>query len=169
MTRWGAGVVAAFLVAGALCGWLWELVWDTPSGVVVNGSWFPDPWDAGQRAAFSATGWYVTIAAGAGLVLGALAGLRSRGRELETLVAVVVGSAAAAAVMYAVGVWLGPPDPQSLAADLPDGRRLPGSLGVSGLPSYAAFSFGALLALAVLYLTVARRPSEPVPVEPAGR
>ncbi|HEY0890160.1 MAG TPA: hypothetical protein VGE38_11165 [Nocardioides sp.] len=169
LTRWCAAVVLVFALAGAACGWLWEWVWDAPTGVVVKGAWYPDPWDAGNRAAFSGTGWYVAIALTAGLLLGLGAGLRSRGRELATLAAVLVGSALAGALMYAVGVWLAPADPEPMAAGLADGQRLRGSLSVSGATSYAAFTVGALLPLAVLYLTVTRRPAEPRTAEPTRR
>ena len=63
-------------------------------------------------------------------MLAVLAGLW-RGHETVTVVAVLVSAGIAAAVMYAVGTSLGPPDPQALAAGRPDYTPLPGDLGLT--------------------------------------
>lgn len=159
LIRRAGAVVACFAVVGALSGWLWEWLWPTPSGVVVEGTWYPDPWDAGQRADFAGTGLYVTIALVAGLLLGAAVVAVSRLPELWTLATVVVGSVVAGLLMYAVGTALSPPDPQPLAAGLPDGSELPGALRLAP-PGFGAFPLGSLIAVAVLYLTVSARPDE---------
>ena len=150
---WPAGLVAGFAAVGAGCGWLWEWLWDAPGGVVANHVWFPDPWDQGQRADFTGTGLYVVIALAAGLLLGGLAASRARGRELVTLGAVTLGSVLAAVLMHVIGTQLAPGDPTRLARHLADGARLPGTLRLRGWASFGAFPVGALLPLAVVFLT----------------
>ena len=84
----------------------------------------------GPDFSFEGIALFVLIAFPLGLVLAVLAGLW-RGHETVTVVAVLVSAAIAAAVMYAVGTALGPPDPQALAAGRPDYTPLPGDLGLT--------------------------------------
>jgi hypothetical protein len=154
--------VLVFVVVGAGCGWLWNRVWDAPSGVVSNHQWFTN--EAGLRADFEGVAWYVTIALVAGLVLGALAAWLSDRSELVTLAAVLVGSVLAAYLMLRVGVHLSPPDPHELAKTAQDGEKLKGALHLDSWPPRTAFPFGALLGLAFVYLlTVGRSSREPRP------
>jgi hypothetical protein len=155
-------VVVVFAVVGVLAGWLWFHVWDVPQGVVSGGQWFTG--EAGLRATFAGTAWYVTIAVVAGLVLGVLfAGLFHRS-ELVTLAAVVVGSVLAGYLMLRVGQHLSPPDPQVAARTAEDGTRLSGALRVRTWPPRAAFPFGALVGLAIVYAaSISRTPSEVKP------
>ncbi|MCP3421242.1 hypothetical protein [Nocardioides pinisoli] len=121
-------VLALFVAGGAAGGVLWERLWDAPTGVAFKGRWYLEP--AGPDLSFESIALFVVIAFPLGLVLGVLAGLW-RGRETVTLVAVLVASGVAAAVMYGVGSALGPPDPQALAAGRPDYTTLPGDLGLT--------------------------------------
>ena len=149
--------IGSFAGAGALSGWLWFRLWTPPRGVVVEQRWFPDPAEAGLRADFPGTGWYVLVALAGGMLLGAGCAYLLDRSELATLVAVVVGSALAAWVMVEVGVRLGPPDPDVLARTAEDGTRLPGRLEVSRLPPKLSYPAGALLGLAMVYLLTSRR------------
>lgn len=122
--------MGAFALVAAACGWVWQQVWDPPVGVVVEGRWFPS--ETALRSVFDGTGWWCVLAAGAGLLVGALSGWLARTAPLLTLVAVAAGSVLAAWVMYAVGTAGNPPDPVALAARTPDGTRLPLPLTLEG-------------------------------------
>jgi hypothetical protein len=121
-------VLAMFVVGGAAGGVLWERLWDAPTGVAYQGHWYLEP--AGPDLSFQAIALFVVIAFPLGLVLAGVAG-RWRDHENATLVAVLLAAGVAAAVMYAVGTALGPPDPQALAAGRPDYTELPGGLGLT--------------------------------------
>ena len=155
----GLAVVAVFAGVGALGGVFWFWLWDVPQGVVSEHQWFTS--ETGLRADFSGVGWYVVIAVLTGFVLGALAaGLGDRA-ELVTLVAVAGGSVLAAYLMVRVGYHRSPPDPQVLALTAKDGTKLGGALRVDSWPPRAAFPFGALLGLTIVYAsTLGRSPTE---------
>jgi len=156
----GLVIVVVFGVVGVACGWLWYHLWDAPSGVVSGHRWYTN--EAGLRADFDGVAWYVTIALAAGLVLGILAAWLFDRSELVTLAAVVVGSVLAAYLMLRVGTHLSPGDPHELAKTAEDGAKLKGALHVDPWPSRAAFPFGALLGLALVYLMSSQRsPKEP--------
>lgn len=121
-------ILAGFVAAGAAGGVLWERLWDAPTGLAFEGRWYLEP--AGPDFAFEAIALFVVIAFPIGLLLAVLAGLW-RGHETATVVTVLVAAGVAAAVMYAVGSALGPPDPQALAAGRPDYTPLPGDLGLT--------------------------------------
>lgn len=159
--------VAVFAAVGAAAGWLWYTLWDVPSGVVAGGAWYTD--EAGLRDDFQGVAYYVAIAVVAGLVLGALTAWVFDRSELVTLAAVVVGSALAAYVMLRVGTHLSPPDPHQLAKTAQDGDKLKGALRVTSWAPKGAFTFGALVGLAMVYsISVGRTPTEvrPLPGPP---
>jgi hypothetical protein len=160
--------VAVFAGAGAGAGWLWYKLWDVPSGVVSGGAWYTS--EAGLRDDFEGVAWYVTIALAAGLVLGLLTAWAFDRSELVTLAAVVIGSVLAAYLMLRVGTHLSPPDPHELAKTAQDGDKLKGALRVTSWAPRGAFTFGALLGLAVVYaVSVGRTPTEvrvPPPAPP---
>ncbi len=145
-------MVAILAAAGAAAGWLWFKLWDPPPGVVFQQTWFPDPWDAGQRSVFTATVSYVVIAVVLGLALGAALALLFHRSELVTLAAVIVGSVVAAWLMYEVGVQLSPPDPRTLAETAADETRLPGALMLPGKSPFFALPVGSLVGLGAAYL-----------------
>jgi hypothetical protein len=155
----GLAVVAVFAGVGALCGLLWFRLWDVPQGVVAGHEWYTD--ETGLRADFSGTGLYVVIAVLAGLLVGALAAWRCDRSELVTLVAVLGGSILAGYLMLRVGYHRSAPDPHHLALVAKDGTKLDGALRVGSGPPKAAFPFGALLGLAVVYTSsLGRTPTE---------
>jgi hypothetical protein len=149
--------LALFAGAGALSGWLWYHLWTPPRGVVVDHQWFLDPAEAGLRADFPGTGWYVVVALPAGLLLGAVCAYVLDRSELATLVAVAIGATLAAWLMLRIGVHLSPADPDTLARTAKDGTELPGRLHVSRLSPKLSYPTGALLGLALVYLMTSRR------------
>ncbi|MFA6575948.1 MAG: hypothetical protein WCS84_11055 [Nocardioides sp.] len=148
-------IVAIFAAAGAGCGWLWFHLWDPPQGVVFEGKWYLD--EEGLRGVFSGTGLFVTVAAGAGLVLGGLCAYLFDRSELATLLAVTVGAALATFLMWRVGLSLSPADPHELARSAADGDRLPGRLEASGVSPFLALPAMALGAVALAYATLPKR------------
>ncbi|MDP2772582.1 MAG: hypothetical protein Q8O61_03415 [Nocardioides sp.] len=148
-------VVGIFAAAGAGCGWLWFRLWDPPLGVVFEGKWYLD--EGGLRGVFSGTGWFVAVAAGAGLVLGALCAYLFDRSELATLLAVSVGAALATFLMWRVGLSLSPADPHELARTAADGDRLPGRLEASGPSPFLVLPATALGALALAYAMLPKR------------
>lgn len=120
-----AVVVAAFLLAGAVAGVVWERLWDAPPGLSYGGEWFLEP--AGPDVSFEGIALFVLIAFPLGVVLGALAGIR-REHEVPTVLTALVAAGLASVVMYAVGSSLGPSDPQALAAGQPDYTPISGDL-----------------------------------------
>jgi hypothetical protein len=151
-------VVALFAAVGAGCGWLWFRLWDPPQGLVFEGRWYLD--EEGMRAVFPSTGWFVVVAAVAGLGLGALCALVFDRSELATLLAVVVGAVLATFLMWRVGLALSPADPDVLARGAEDGARLPGRIEASGVSPFLVLPATALGALALAYATLAKRGRE---------
>ncbi len=150
-----AAVVVLCAVVGAGCGWLWHRIWEPPVGVVFDGVWYLD--ERGLRDEFTATGWFVVVAAGAGLLLGLVCALASSRSELVTLAALLVGTSLATYLMWRVGLHLGPADPRELALAAADGDRLPGQIEVAGRSPFLVLPGTALAALAATYATVPRR------------
>lgn len=148
-----SAVVLVVLVAaaGALAGVVWEWAWSPPQGVVAHREFVPTD-EAGLRAEFAGTGWYVVVAAAAGLLVGAGVALLADRRPLVALGSLVVGTALGAWLMRVVGVALGPDDPSAAARTAKAGAHVPDVLGVSGFSPYLAYPTGALVALAVLFL-----------------
>lgn len=150
-------VLVLAAVTGVVCGALWEMWWTPPSGLVLDGVWYPD--DEGVRQLFSGTGLYVVIALVGGVLLGASCAWLFDRVELATLAAVTVGSALAAWLMLQVGTALAPADPTPVAAESVDYTELPGTLVVEGDSAYVAFPAGALTGVTIVFigLTPTRR------------
>ena len=146
-------VLVTFAAAGALAGVLWHWVWTPPTGVAVGGEFLLD--QAGVREAFTGTAWYALIAIGTGLLLGVVLALALQRWEVVTLVLVLLGSALAAFLMYAVGTALGPPDPAPVAAAADDLTPIPDDLSVSGVSPFLALPGGALVGLTVVFVGLA--------------
>jgi len=144
-------VVVLVAAVGALAGVVWERVWSPPTGVVVHHQWVASS-EAGLREEFTGTGWYVVVAAVAGLLVGAVVALVADRRPLVTLGALVVGTLTGAWLMRVAGVALGPDDPAGVAGTAKQGAHLPDMLRVSGASPYVAYPTGALVALALVFL-----------------
>ncbi|QBR90864.1 hypothetical protein [Nocardioides euryhalodurans] len=155
-------LLALFAAGGAVAGLVWHWLWSPPSGVVLDGVWYPDA--AGLTEVFPATGLYVLVGVVTGLPLGVTSGLVLARRPLVTLALVVVGSALAAWLMLVVGQVGAPPDPQPLAARAANGTTLPGTLAVSGWSPFVAIPIGALAGLCTILICVSPRP----PVAPTA-
>jgi len=123
-------VVLGCVAAAALAGVVWESVWHASPGVAFDHKWYLQP--EAYADDFRGTGLYVLIAFGFGLAVSVLAAFARERNELATLFGVLLGSALAAWVMYAVGHRLGPPDPRILAQAAADYDPLPSDLRVQG-------------------------------------
>ncbi len=147
----GLLVLVMFVLGGAGLGVLWaQVVWTPAMGRVSDGAWLPFD----ERALSMETGGtstYVVVAALGGLALGVLAALLSTRVELVVLAALLVGSAAAAYVMWRVGTGVGPMDPAVLARTAADGTELPSDLAVAGASPFLSLPVCALVGLAAVY------------------
>jgi hypothetical protein len=160
-------LLALFAVGGAVAGLVWHWLWRPPSGVVLDGVWYPDA--AGLTEVFSATGLYVLVGVVTGLLLGVTSGLLLARRPLVTLALVAVASALAGWLMLVVGQVGAPPDPQPLAARAANGATLPGTLAVSGWSPFVAVPVGALAGLCTILICVSPKPPVAPPPEGDGR
>lgn len=162
-----AAILAAFVLAAAIAGVVWEWLWDNPVGLTYKGEWFLEP--GGPDLAFQGVALYVLIAFPLGLLLAVLFGLQPR-HELTTVVTVLVAAFGGAILMYAVGHALGPSNPQALAAGKPDFTPVPADL-VIGSPTKGDSPFlstallampgGAMAGLVAVYLLGRKRIDEP--------
>jgi hypothetical protein len=149
-------VVGVFLTLGVLGGLLWPVLVSPAEFTKLASGGAMGENELGKQ--FGADGWFVVIgflaALAAGLVLTAW---RSRDPLLTSLL-LVVGAAAAAAVMAQVGHWAGPGDPAQALRVAEVGAKVPESLDVDSFSIYLAWPFGALVgALFVLLGTSAPR------------
>lgn len=158
-------VVLASALAGVVGGVLWRWLWTPLRGTVLDGTWYP----ATNASEFSATGIFVLLGLGLGVLLGAVSALLTDRRELLALGLVLVGSVLAAATMIAVGRLGMPADPNDLARTAADGTRLPGTLRITGWTPVVAWPAGALLGLFVVFVGLSPKPvDQQSPVDPAG-
>ncbi|MET0524072.1 MAG: hypothetical protein ABWZ91_04675 [Nocardioides sp.] len=148
-------ILVVFAAVGVLAGVVWEWLWDAPVGFAYGHKWLPDL--PAARAEFSSTGWYVVVAAAAGLLTAAAVAMVFDRWEVLTLVAVFAGAALASWVMLQVGEALGPPDAQAAAATADDGTRIPANLTVAGKSPFVAFPASALVAMIVVFFAFTRR------------
>ena len=148
--RVGLLVLLAYAVLGAAAGVVWEWVWTPPGQVIVQHHVLYDSYSSLRRV-FSGTGLYVLVAAVASALLALLVTVLVRGRELVVLVAVVLGSALAAALMWRVGTLLGPGDPATVAAHTTGRTTVPGNLTVVGKSPYLIWPMVSLFVLALVY------------------
>jgi len=147
-------VTGAGAALGALGGWLWYLWWGPPNtgSIYDTVTWGPrwlDLSDEGIAQQFAGPGEYAVIAFGFGVLLGVLAAVLGRRREFVALAGLVVGTALAAYVSWAVGTALSPPDPQRYATEANVCRELPckeysAAIELSGWTPLLAWPIGAL-------------------------
>jgi hypothetical protein len=156
-------VLVAYALVGVVAGIVWERVWTPPTEIVQGHKPYYQDYSSLRRV-FSGTGLYVLVGAAASAVLALVVGLLSRRRELLTLLAVVLGSAIAALLMWKVGVRLGPDDPAAAAAKAADNTPLQGNLVVSGRSPYLIWPMTSLFVLALVFFAwPGARPADPEP------
>lgn len=156
-------VVVAYAVVGVVAGTVWERIWTPPAEIVQQHK--PYYVDYGSlRRVFTGTGLYALVGGAASAAVALAVGVLTRRRELFTLVAVVLGSAIAALLMWKVGVLLGPADPKTAAATAADGTLLPGNLAVSGRSPYLVWPMMSLFVLALVFFALpGAHPTDPEP------
>jgi DivIVA domain-containing protein len=149
-------VLLAYAALGAVAGVVWETIWTPPGQVVAQHQVFFDSY-ASLRRVYTGTGLYVLVAAVASVLVSLVVALLARGRELLTLVLVIVGSAIAALVMLKVGTMLGPADPASIARHTVERTPVHGQLTVEGKTlwgvksPYLIWPMASLLVLAMVF------------------
>jgi hypothetical protein len=151
--RFALLVLAGYVVAGAVCGVLWEWIWTPPTQFVQQHQVFYLDYSSLRRV-FNGTGLYVLISALASAAVAAVVCLLTRRHELVTLALVIVGSVAAALVMREVGYSLGPPDPLAAARHAADGTRLQGQLQVAGTTPLLVWPTASLVVTAIVFFVV---------------
>jgi hypothetical protein len=143
-------VLLAYAVLGVVAGVVWEWIWTPPGQVVQRHQVFFDSY-ASLRRVFTGTGLYVIVGAVASALLALGVTLLARGRELLTLLLVVIGSAMAAALMWKVGTLLGPGDPAALAGHTAKRTSVPGPLTVEGKSPYLIWPMSSLFVLTLVF------------------
>lgn len=156
-------ILVVFLVAGLAAGWVWHQIWaPAPTGVGYQGrTLFSDD------VIFEATGLYVLIAIGVGLLVGAVLTYLLERDEVATLLAVVVGALLAGLVMALVGGALGPDSAQAAAEQFSEKPgEVTADLSVVPLAMWTCFPGSAVVgALFVLVTFTRRTPTEPSTAE----
>lgn len=151
-------VVGVVVVAGgglgALGGWLWYEWWGPPNTgeIYDTAAWGPrwfDVSDQGLAQQFDGPAKYAVIGLGFGTLLGILGAVLGRRQAIAALVGLVVGSALAAYLAFAVGTALSPPDPERYAtkANVCEERSCedyPAAIEVSGWTPFLCWPIGAL-------------------------
>ena len=146
-------MLATFVVAGVVCGFLWYALWTpAPKGTVFQHKVFFEP-----DAEFRGTGLYMVVASVAGLLLGLLFGWLFETDEVATLAAVAAGGLLAGLVMAWVGHLLGPESAAEVARRTADFERIDGDLHAGPVAAYVAFPGAAVLGNAVVLITFTRR------------
>jgi hypothetical protein len=148
--RTAVSILLAYAVLGAVAGVVWETIWTPPGQVITQHQVFYDSY-ASLRRVFTGTGYYVMVGAVASALLALVVALLARGREILTLVLVIIGSLVAAWVMLKVGTALAPGDPAGLAAHTTARTPVQGQLQVQGKSPYLIWPMTSLLVLALVF------------------
>ena len=159
--RFALGVLAAYVVVGAVSGVVWQWLWTPPGQLVQHHQLYYADY-ASLRRVFDGTGLYVLVAALASAVLALVVCVLTRRHELVTLGVVIVGSVVAAFVMREVGYALGPPDPAVAAATAADGTLLHDQLRVAGTTPLLVWPLASLFMAALTFFAWPGHPHGPV-------
>ncbi len=137
-------VLGVYLALGLLAGVVWWALYDPALFTKGEGGGL-GMGEVELAKRFNADAWYAVIASVVGLVSGtALTWWRGRD-PLLTPALVLVGAVIAASVMATLGGWLGPADPQSIAATVQVGASVPAPLDVDTFACYLVWPLTALL------------------------
>ncbi|MGA9747880.1 MAG: hypothetical protein WBQ50_10545 [Nocardioides sp.] len=137
-------VLGSYVVLGVVAGVAWWALYDPAVYTLGQGGGLGmGEVELGKR--FNGDAWYAVIAAVAGLLSGtALTWWRDRD-PLLTAGLVLLGAVVAAGMMATLGGWIGPADPQSVAASAQVGDAVPESLRVDAFVCYLVWPVTALL------------------------
>ncbi len=138
-------IAAGFAILGIGAGWLWTVLWSPAHGEVYQHVWYPYSWDRAQPATFEAVGVFASVGVLLGLVLGGIAVVWLDASVLASVCAVIVGGVLAAVTMRAIGLHLGPADPQIAAKSAANGTVLSSQIVWGGWPLYGVVAFGGVL------------------------
>ena len=143
-------VLGVLLLLGLAAGLVWPQLVDpvvftrTADGIVSN--------EVALAEQFDADGWYVVLAATAGVLAGVVLTLWRDRDPVATVVLLLLGSCLAAWVMKEVGTALGPPDVRGVLQDAGVGTTAPDRVAVRATAAYAVWPMATLLgAVAVLW------------------
>jgi len=131
-----------FAVLGLIGAVVWELV--TPLAEYTRTA---DNGTMGEEALaqqFSATGWFIVIAAVGGVLSGVVLLLWRRRNPVLVVVLVTLGGALATLVMTQLGLVLGPANPSDVLPTVELGDKVPLQLEVEGAGVYFTWSIAAL-------------------------
>lgn len=143
-----AVVLVAFLVAAVAVGLLWPQLVDPVVVERAERGLLTGELELADR--FDITGWYALLAAGAGLLLGAVLVARHQTHEVITVLAVLVGACLAAYVSAWVGSWVGPDDPNTVLADAELGATAEERVVLSAGVAYLVWPISALVGCVVV-------------------
>jgi hypothetical protein len=152
---------------GAVMGIVWW--WIAPTERWIKGEDGLGPQQLTSPAWFAADGWFLILGVIAGLILTTLAWFWWRSRPIALVVGVLLGGSLLAAVAWALGGILGPPDPNGAASSLAVGATVDGSLGLRAMGVLAAPLVSALALLSLLLSTATIRPDEHLVVPDQSR
>jgi hypothetical protein len=152
----GALVVAGGAL-GALGGWLWYQWWGPPNTgeIYDTATWGPrwfDLSDEGLAHQFDGPAQYSVIALGFGALLGIAAVALGRRHAIAAVVGLVIGTALAAYLCWAVGTALSPPDPQQYATADNIGKEYRAAIEVSGWTPFLCWPMAGLGAFCLTIL-----------------
>lgn len=143
---------------GAIGGWLWYHWW-APANIgeiydTTEGPRWYDVSEEGLTHQFDGPALYAVVAIGLGSLLGALAALLGRHQALAALGGLVMGSALAAYLSWAVGTAMSPPDPQQFETTANIGKEYPAAIELTGWTPLLCWPLAALAAFCVTIVLV---------------
>jgi DivIVA domain-containing protein len=131
------------LVAGAVTGFVWEMLTPLPQFQVVDGRVLSSEFDV--ESAIAADGWFVICAAVAGIVSAVVVFAVVRAARISALVGLTLGGLLASVLAWRVGMALGPDSVRAAAAGLKDGETISGPLRLSALGVIFAWPLTAVI------------------------
>jgi hypothetical protein len=141
-------VLVSFAVAAVLVGLIWPHLVDPVVVERTDAGLLTDEVALGDR--FDVVGWYALLAAGAGLLLGAVLAATRRTHEVVTLLAVVACACLAAWLSAEVGSWVGPDDPNQVLADAEVGDTAEDRIVLTADVAYLVWPVAALIGSATV-------------------